>query len=78
MASQLTVSAGYLAILIMGGAVLATVGRRERFVFGAGVLLLLLALTFLAGTPGAVVASVGVLAIVAAAVPMLREPAPST
>lgn len=78
MASQLTVWAGYLAILIMGAAVLATVSRRERFVFVAGVLLLLLGLTFLAGTPGAVVASVGVVAIVAAAVPMLREPAPST
>lgn len=78
MASQLTVLAGYVAIVLMGAAVLATVGRRERFVFGAGVLLLLLGLTFLDGVPAAVVATVGVLATVAAAVPMLREPAPST
>lgn len=78
MATQLTVLAGYLAILIMGGAVLATVGRRERFVFGAGVALLLLALTFLPGAVGAAVATVGVLATVGAALPLLREPAPTT
>lgn len=78
MATELTVLAGYLAILIMGASVLATVGRRERFVFGAGVLLLLVALTFLSSTLGAVVAAIGILAVVGSAVPLLREPAPST
>ena len=78
MASQLTIMAGYLLFLVLVVAVLGTVTRRERFVFGAGVVVLLFAMTFLSGTVGAVVALVGVLAIVAAAVPLLREPAPST
>lgn len=73
MASQLTVGAGYVAILIMWAAVLGTVERRERFVFAGGVILFLVGVGALSGTAGAVVATLGIAAVVAAAVPMLRE-----
>lgn len=73
MATDLTVGAGYVAILLMWAAVIGTVERRERFLFATGVIVLLVAVTFLSGTAGAVVAFVGIAAVVWAAVPLLRE-----
>jgi hypothetical protein len=57
----------------MWAAVIATVGRRERFVFAGGVVLLLVGVGALSGTAGAVVAFLGIAAVVAAAVPLLFE-----
>jgi hypothetical protein len=78
MASQLIVVASYLAFLVMASAVVVTVDRRERYVFVGGVVLLLAGLALLRGSAGAAVAVLGVVAVVGAAVPLLREPAPST
>lgn len=73
MASQLVVGAGYLAILVMWAAVVGTVDRRERFVFAGGVILVVFGVGALSGTAGAVVSSVGIATVVAAAVPLLLE-----
>lgn len=78
MASTLSVGAGYVAVLLMAAAVLAILSERERFLFVAGVVLVLIAQTLLSSTPGAVVGLIGVAAMLSAALPMLREPAPST
>lgn len=78
MASQLTVVAGYLVFLVLIASVVVTVSRQERYLFAAGVVLLLAGLAVLGGSAGAAVAFLGVVAVVGAAVPLLREPAPST
>ena len=73
MATSSVIAAGHLAILLMGAAVLGTVERRERFLFGAGVALLLVGMTVRTGSTGAIVAAVGVVAVIAATVPLLRD-----
>lgn len=73
MANGLVVGLAFAAMLVMGASVLGTVDRRERFVFVAGVALVLLGLTFLPGPAGGALAFLGFVAVVASTVPLLRE-----
>lgn len=75
MASQLLVVAALLLILVILASVLGAVERRERFVFVPGVALFVVA--HAAGqspeTLGVLLALVGLVAVVASTVPLLRE-----
>lgn len=74
MASQIAVLFGFAAVLLMLGAVLGSVERRERFVFVLGVALVLVGLTFLTAPRILSVTLVlgGIGAVIASAIPLLR------
>lgn len=77
MASTLAVGFGVASVVIMWGAVLGAVERREKFVFASGIVLILLGPALVAGgslpeAAGSLIAALGVLAVVASTVPLLR------
>lgn len=73
MANEVVVGLGFVAMAVMGAAVLGTVDRRERFAFVLGVALALGGLSLLPGTAGGLVAFVGFVLVAASTVPMLFE-----
>lgn len=73
MATDLVVGIGWAAMVVLAVSVLGTVHRRERLLFVPGVLLVVLAMTFLGGVAAGAVALVGLAAVFASTVPMLRE-----
>lgn len=73
MAHGVAVSLGFGGMVVLVASVLGTVERRERFAFVAGVVLVLLGLTFLTGLAAGGVAFVGLALVLASTVPMLRE-----
>lgn len=70
--ADLAVFVSWVGMLVLAVSVIGTVERRERLLFVPGVLLVILALTFLSAAAAGVVALVGLAAVVASTVPMLR------
>lgn len=78
MAAQIVVVLSFVAMLVMLGAVIESVERRERFAFGIGVLLILvgLGLVSLFGVPEIVSTLIvlgGFVAMAVAVAPLLQE-----
>lgn len=74
MASQLVVAASLALVLVILASILGAVERRERFWFVGGVALFIVA--HVVGSPesaSAVLAVVGIVAVVASTVPLLRQ-----
>ena len=71
--ADLAVFVSWVGMLVLAVSVIGTVERRERLLFVAGVLLVILALTFLSAAAAGALAVVGLAAVVASTVPMLRE-----
>lgn len=83
MANTLAVGFGFVIIGVVLLAVLGAVERREKFAFVAGVVLLiagpiLVGSRAVSATIGGGIALIGVLAIVAGTVPLLRQPLTAT
>lgn len=73
MANDLVVGLGFAGMVVLAVSVLGTVSRRERLGFVAGVLLVMLGLSFLSGTAAGLVAVVGLAVVLASTAPMLLE-----
>ena len=73
MASALVVGVGLALMAVLAVSVLGTVTRRERLMFVPGVLLVMVAMTFLSGLLAGGLAVVGLALVFASAVPMLVE-----
>ena len=73
MTSALVVGVGLALMAVLAVSVLGTVTRRERLAFVPGVLLVMLAMTFLSGLLAGAVAVVGLGLVLASSIPMLVE-----
>lgn len=73
MAQHLVVGIGLALIAVLAVSVLGTVTRRERLLFVPGVLLVMLAMTFLSGVLAGGVAVVGLGLVLASSIPLLVE-----
>lgn len=73
MANDLVIGLSFAGMVVLAVSVLGTVTRRERLAFVAGVLLVILGMSLLAGRAAGLVAFVGLALVLASTVPMLRE-----
>lgn len=73
MATDLVVGVGWVGMVVLALSVVGTVHRRERLLFVPAVLVVMLAMTFLSGIAAGLVAFVGLAAVFASTLPMLRE-----
>lgn len=73
MVNDIVVGLGLAGMVVLAVSVLGTVTRRERLLFVPGVLVVILGMTFLSGLTAGVLAVVGLAAVLASTVPMLRS-----